>query len=162
MHSTGSCFASSTHTTTKSTDERLDLCLLEARSGGLLQGRRSLRVVGGGSKRGEKQMFAAGFVTTPLWFYGDKYRLNLFENSGIFELQHPAAVDFVILVEDSHAERVLFVCFSQAPRLEGTCGLHSALLVQIECVENEGFLLGVKHSPERFLCFSTVVDIEDI
>src|SRR5580698_653299 len=107
-------------------------------------------MIGSHSQRSGEKLTTARFVTPTRRFNSHENSLDLIENLRIIELQLPPTVVFVVFVKNTHAQGMVFVSLLQTPGLECAGGAHSRLLIQIEGIEDERFVLGVENAAEGF------------
>src|SRR5215469_12689105 len=93
---------------------------------------------------GKKNLFTSGTVAVRVGFDRYEHRVNLCKAFGVVELHYPALVRGVVFVENAQVERVIFVGPTPSPGLKGVGSLQSRRLIQVVCVKDQGFPLGVE------------------
>src|SRR5712691_1714092 len=104
-------------------------------------------------------------MATAMWFHGYEHGIDLGQHLGIIQLQYPAFLGRIVLVENAQAECLATVRSATAPCLKGTSVLDPRFLVQIVGVKDERLPFRVEHATERLLSFSSsgnVVDFCDV
>src|SRR5260370_4487448 len=121
----------------------------------------SLRMIRLCFQVGVEQLFAARPGAPARGLHGNKNRVDLFKDCRIIEFEGPTTVCFAIDVEDSQVQWVVFVRVIQAPGLKcDILVLRIPLLVEIECVEHEKLVLGIKNPAEWRFRFSIPADVK--
>src|SRR5258708_2582536 len=100
----------------------------------------------------EQQRLPTWLRTSTTGFHCDENRIDLRKGCSIVELQHPALLAGVILIQKTQTHVMLVVGSTTAPCLKGGGILYAGLLVEIISIEDERFVLRIKHSPEGLLC----------
>lgn len=66
---------------------------------------KDLWMIGFVAKQRVQERLAGGFLTTAMWLYGDKHRVDFRQLLGIIKSHDPATIGFVIHVEDAQIHR---------------------------------------------------------
>ena len=94
-------------------------------------------MVGVETEVGEEQRLGGWLRAPAVWLDRDKHSIDLRNRLCVIELQHPALLVGIILIEEAEADSVLPVGSVASPRLKCAGLPDTPLLVEIVAVEDE-------------------------
>lgn len=100
---------------------------------------------------GKQQWLSGGLRAAALGLNRDKNTIDLRNGHCIIELQHPALLIGIVLIEETQADGVLPVGTAATPGLKGTGLLDAGLLIQVVSIKDERLVLSVEHARKGLL-----------
>src|SRR5216684_702339 len=121
-----------------------------------------LRMVRRSAQVGIQKAPALGIGTAVGWFQSHKYGVDVLQDTRVVYLENPTIERRIIHVEEPEICRLAAACFAVSPGLESGCGAVVALILKIESVKNQEFLLDVVHAAESTARFSVALHVINI
>src|SRR5216684_3776429 len=124
-----------------------------------------LRMVRRSAQVGIQKASALGRGTAVRWFESHEYGINVLQDTRIVYLEDPAIKRRVFHIEEPEICWLAAARFAVSPSLESGSGTVVPLILEIESVKNQEFLLDVVHATEgtaRFPVSLYVINIHNV
>src|SRR5258707_1201211 len=121
-----------------------------------------LRMVRRSAQIGIQKAPALRIRTAVGWFESHKYGVNVLQDSRVVYLEHPTIERRIVHVEEPEICRLAAACFAVSPCLEPGSSAVVALILKIESIKNQEFLLDVVDATESTAGFPVTLYVVNI